>query len=156
MTIVRWILWISVGGAALWLYQRFFGGELPEGLVTGALDTDRSSQIGERGTGIAGDARVASWRTTFTGMEENPDAAAWFSSWSRSTPGGLPGTAGNGESDTTLETFVTLGESCSPPGVIALGPLTYLTTGGTSQVIAQCKNGYGSYTWIKIGTQNKD
>jgi len=158
MTAIRWILWLAIGGAAVWVFQRFFAGSgLPEGIVTPTTLADAGLQVGTRGTGVARGAREASWRTTLGSSAGDPSAVdSWFNSWSRSTPGGLPGTAGNGESMTTLETFITLGDPCSPPGSTALGELTYLFGGGTSQVIARCKGGYGVYAWEQVGVINKD
>jgi len=158
MTAIRWILWIGIGGIAVWLFERFFGGTSePVGLLTPDQFQDPGSQVGTRGTGTATrDAFEASWRTAFQNLDEQPSINTWFSSWRRSTPGGLPGTAGNGESTTTLDPYVyiTLGDSCSlSDGIGYTEPVT-LPSGGTSQTIAHCYRQSGRYQWVRVGEIN--
>jgi hypothetical protein len=116
MTVVRWILWIAVGGAALWLFERFFGGPgIPEGIITPETFQDPGAQVGERGTGAARDYRVDSWRTTFTGAAEADSA---MSAWRDTFGEDLIETATRG--DKLLQTYVTLGDSCTQSGEQAL------------------------------------
>jgi hypothetical protein len=130
MTIVRWILWIGIGGVALWLFDRFFGEAAePVGLVTPDQLQDPASQVGTRGTGLATrDAVESSWRTTFTDLAEQAAVRqAWRNQFGTDVVNSDPG------DEKTLQTYVTLGDQCT-----AAGGETALTINNGQPVVAYC------------------